>query len=85
MPQKRKLKLTYYLKNVLDEDELKSNGFIDLSFDENNNCIVAKNIVNSEFSNYMYISSSEKINSYTGNKMEFFGDGGLSNPDGKKI
>ena len=85
LPQKRKLKLTYYLKNVLDEDELKSNGFIDLSFDENNNCIVAKNIVNSEFSNYMYISSSEKINSYTGNKMEFFGDGGLSNPDGIKI
>ncbi len=84
LPQKRKIKLTYYVKNVLDEDELKSNGYIDLLFDKNNNCIIAKNIINDEFNNYMYVSSSEKINSYTGSKKAFFGKGNLTNPDGLK-
>ena len=85
LPQKRKIKLTYYVKNVLGEDELKSNGYVDLTFDKNNNCIVAKNIINEDFCNYMYISSSEKISSYTGNKKEFFGDGSLASPDGIRI
>ena len=85
LPQKRKLKLTYYIKSVLDEDEIKSNGFINLKFDTNSNTITAKNVINQDFQYYMYISSSEKIKSYTGSKKEFFGDGNLSNPDGIKI
>ena len=32
----------------------------------------------------MYISSSEKIKSYTGDKKFFLGEGGISNPDGLK-
>lgn len=71
LPQKRKLKLTYYIKSVLDEDEIKSNGFINLKFDTNSNTITAKNVINQDFQYYMYISSSEKIKSYTGSKKEF--------------
>lgn len=85
LTQKRKIKLTYYVRVALDEDEIKSNGFIRLDFDKNNNCIVAKNLINNEFNTHMYISSSEKINSYTINSAEFFGEGDLSNPDGVKI
>ena len=85
LPQKRKIKIVYYIKNVLGEDEIKSNGYINLNFDPNSNCIIGKNSINSEFKNCMYVSSSEKIVSYTGNKKEFFGEGNLSNPDGVKI
>lgn len=85
LPQKRKLKLVYYTKLVLGEDEIANNGYINLEFDTNSNIIIAKNIINDEFKNYVYISSSEQIKSYTGNKTEFFGDGNLSNPDGIKI
>ena len=33
-----------------------------------------------EHSNLIYVSASEKINSYTGDKNFFLGDGGISNP-----
>ena len=32
--------------------------------------------------NIMYVTSSEKIQSYTGNKKSFMGKGGVTNPDG---
>ena len=84
-PSKKKLKIVYYAKLVLGEDELKSNGYINLKYDENNNIICAKNIYNSEFPNdIIYVSNSEKIKSYTGDKNYFLGTGGLSNPDGLK-
>ena len=61
-PAKKKLKIVYYAKLVLGEDELKSNGYINLKYDENNNIICAKNIYNSEFPNdIIYISNSEKM------------------------
>ena len=84
-PAKKKLKIVYYAKLVLGEDELKSNGYINLKYDENNNIICAKNIYNSEFPNdIIYISNSEKMKSYTGDKNYFLGTGGISNPDGLK-
>ena len=47
--------------------------------------IIARKIYNSdELNNVVYISSSEKIKSYTGDKTKFLGDGGLENPDGLK-
>ncbi|MBO5349086.1 MAG: hypothetical protein J6A89_04640 [Clostridia bacterium] len=85
LPQKRKVKLVYYTKMVLGEDDLINNGYIDLKFDSKSNTIIARNIINNDFKNYVYISSSEQIKSYTGSKKEFFGDGNLSNPDGVKI
>ena len=79
-PEKRNLKLIYYIKPVLGEDELFSNGFIDMSF--NKNIIFAKNMYKNEIGNFAYVSSSENITSYTGSKKEFIGAGGIENPDG---
>ena len=84
-PRRRKLKLVYYLKNVIGEDEIKTNGFLNYKYNKNSNTILARNIVNSDYKNIIFISSSEKIKSYTGIKNEFFGVGGLSNPDGLKL
>ncbi len=76
--EKRKLKLIYYIKSVLGEDEIKTNGYIDLEFE--NNIIFAKNTINDGFSETVYVSSNERILSYTGNKMSFIGEGSLANP-----
>lgn len=85
IPQKRKIKIVFYAKLAMGEDELFSDGFINLQYDNNSNMILAKNIINENFQNYAYIASSHEINSYTGNLDEFFGDGNLSNPEGIKI
>ncbi len=79
--QKKELKLVYYIKPVLDEDELKSNGYLQLEYKENSNLITVENKINEENKTILYISSSEKINSYTGNKKDFIGTGTLSNPE----
>ena len=84
-PKKKKLRIIYYIKPVIGEDEIKSDGKISLEYKENNNMIIARKIYNSdELNNIVYISSSEKIKSYTGDKTKFLGDGGLENPDGLK-
>ena len=84
-PNKKRLKLYYYLKPVMGEDEIKSDGYIELNFDKNNNIITAKNLYKNELENAeIYVASSEKINSFTGDKRFFFGKGGISNPDGIK-
>ena len=80
---KRKIKLYYYLKNVLGEDEIKTCGNIDLLYDQNCNVLCAKNLYNCEIeNNIVFASCSEKIKSYTGDKNFFLGIGGLKNPDG---
>ena len=84
-PNKKKIKLYYYIKPVLGEDELKTNGYIVTKFDKNNNLIISKNLYTSESDNMeIYLSSSEKILSYTGDKNFFLGKGGVENPDGLK-
>ena len=84
-PNKKKVKLYYYIKPVLGEDEIKSNGYIKTKFDKNNNLVIAKNLYGNEVENIKaYISSSEKILSYTGDKNFFLGKGGIENPDGLK-
>ena len=81
--KKKKLKLVYYIKPVLEEDKLKSNGYCTLEFIPNSNVICMKNTAQEEtFSQYLFVSSSEKITSYTGSKQNFVGNGGLANPDG---
>ena len=82
-PKKKKLKLVYYLKPVLGEDEIFSNGYIDLENKENANTILVKNM-GAEKEEYCYIASSEKIVSYTGDKTFFIGNGSLANPEGLK-
>ena len=82
-PKKKKIKIIYYIKPVIGEDEIKSNGNIKLQFEENSNMIVAKNLYKTEeFENIVYVSSSEKIKSFTGDKKSFFGNGGINNPNG---
>ncbi len=80
--KKKKVKLVYYLKPVLGEDETKTNEYINLEFYENSNLVCAKNLVSDEeFKEYMFVSCSEKITSYTGSKEAFIGKGNLSNPE----
>ena len=80
-PNRKKIKLYYYIKPVIGEDELKSNSFISTDFDKNNNIILAKNLYRNELENtQIYVSCSERILSYTGDKNFFLGEGGISNP-----
>ena len=79
---RKKLKILYYMKPVLGEDELKSSEYINLEYDSNNNIICAQNLYNSDFKDdVIYVSNSEQMKSYTGDKQFFFGQGGISNPD----
>ncbi len=84
-PKKKNLRLVYYIKPVLGEDITKTNGYIYINYDQNENMIYAKNqyMQDLEKSN-CYISSSEKIKSYTGNKISFFGMGNLKSPEALK-
>ena len=80
-PERKKLRLVYYIKPALDEDETKSNQNIKLDYNEESNMIIAKNLIN-ENKSLIFISSSEKIESYTGSKTSFLKGSSLSNPIG---
>ncbi len=83
--KKKKIKLIYYLKPVLGEDELKTNEYLNLEFYEKSNLVCMKNLsAEDEFSQYLFVCSSEKITSYTGSKDAFIGKGNLSAPDAIK-
>ena len=71
-PKKKKIKILYYVKPVIGEDEIKSDSYIKLKYEENSNMVIAKNLYNvDEFNDTIYVSSSEKIKSFTGNKKTF--------------
>ncbi len=82
LSEKRRLKLVYYIKPVLGEDETKTSGSIDLEFDKEKNILFAKNIYGDNLSKNVYVSSSERITSYTGNDLSFAPNRDLRNPDG---
>ena len=84
-PNKKKLKLYYYIKPVIGEDEIKSNGYINLTFESNSNILYAQNLYRDEMEKTkIYVSSNENIKSYTGDKNFFLGKGGISNPEAIK-
>lgn len=84
-PNRKKFKLYYYIKPVIGEDEIKTSKYIETKLDKNNNIVYSKNLYKREEEDYLiYISSSEEIKSFTGDKNSFLGLGGLSNPDGIK-
>ena len=84
-PVKKKLEIIYYIKPVLGEDEIKSNTYINVEYEKSNNIVTAKNLYSMDFQNQLiYISSSERIKSFTGDKRFFIGNGGPANPDGIK-
>lgn len=77
--QKKKLKLLYYIKPVLGEDEIQTNGYIDVGM--SNNVVIAKNLYTDNFKgDIAYVGSSEKIKSYTGSKNVFIGNGKIDEP-----
>ena len=77
--QKKKLKLLYYIKPVLGEDEIQTNGYIDVGM--SNNVVIAKNLYTDNFKgDIAYVGSSEKIKSYTGSKNVFVGNGKINEP-----
>lgn len=82
--KKKEIKLVYYVKPVLGEDELKSNGFLKLKYDKNTNMVTMQNTAAEIPNNIAYITSSQKITSYTGNKNSFLGKGNIADPDGLK-
>ena len=84
-PNRKKLKLYYYIKQVAGEDEIKTDGYLETKLDRNNNILYSKNLYKREEEDYfIYLSCSEKIESFTGDKNSFLGIGGLSNPQGIK-
>ena len=83
LAKKKELKIVYYVKPVLDEDEIKSNGYIDLKYDNKTNILTLENQAKEKNNrNIMYITCSEKIESNTGNKEFFIGKGTIKNPEG---
>jgi len=63
----KKINLIYKVDTVLDEDEIKSEGNINLQYKKEKNLIYCKNLYTSSIRCISYIYSSEKILSYTGN------------------
>ena len=82
--ERKKIKIVYYVKPVIGEDEIKSNECIKVNYDDNSNMVFASNLNETDFKNKIYVSSSEKIKSFTGDKKFFLGNGGIQNPDGLK-
>lgn len=76
----KKLKILVYIKTVLGEDEVNSEG--NCYFEKKDNIIFMKNLlINSEFQKIAYVSSNLTIKSFTKAKKIFFGNGDLSLPD----
>ena len=77
----RTIKLLVYIKTVLGEDEYITRG--NLKVERQGNCFKIKNAFREEcFKNkIMFIMSNLKVNSYTADKIEFFGEGDILNPD----
>ena len=79
--ENKNIKLLVYVKPVLGEDEFLTQGNIFL--EKNNNCLIVKNAFRDEAfkEKKMFISSNLQINSFTGEKNDFFGNGDILNPD----
>ena len=83
LAKKKNIKIVYYIKPVLDEDEIKSKGYIELKYDSSTNVITLWNQTKPvQNRTIAYIACSEKITSYTGSKKSFIGKGTIKNPEG---
>ena len=79
--EERTLKLLLYIKPVLGEDETLTNG--NLYVERKDNILKVRNVFTEDaFKNkIMYITSNIPINTFTGEKENFFGQGNIINPD----
>ena len=80
LPTKRNFRIAYYIKPVLGEDEIKTNG--NIATWRENNIVFSKNVLaEEEFKdNILFVTSDLKIKSFTGEKEDFFGGNSLTNP-----
>lgn len=86
MPYKRNLKIVYFVNIGLDIRTDRKPEYIDVNKDDTFNIVYAENIFKLDFKNdFVYISSSEKILSYTGIKDEFLGAGNFRDPYGLRL
>lgn len=77
--EQKKLKIVYYIKPVLGEDEIKTNGYINV--EKIKNSIIATNMYKNDMKDEkIFIITNEKITNFTGDKEEFIGNTGLKNP-----
>lgn len=81
------LSLTYYVEWVLGTLKEQTNPYILTSYDNEHDCLFAKNIYTMNFqNNYSYLFSSETIIGYTGDRQEFLGQtGNIREPRGAEV
>ena len=80
--EERRIKIVIYIKPVLGEDEIITNGNIEVK--KIDNSLIIKNVLKNDMNlnnKIMYVTSNLKINSYTGEKENFIGTGNILNPD----
>lgn len=71
--RQRNLKLFYYIRPVIGVTDEETQLFLETSMDSQD-IFTVRNLSNSEFKDStIFISSSEKISSYTGDRLEFLG------------
>lgn len=75
----KRLRIFYYIKPILGEDEIKTNGYIYVEKKQNN--IIATNMYKNELKNEeVFVITNEKIINFTGDKDEFIGETNLKTP-----
>ena len=82
LPNKRNFRIVYYLKTVLGEDEIKTNGSI-YTWKEDNILFTKNLLAEDEFKdNLLFVTSDLKIKSFTGEKSDFICDNSYRVPIG---
>lgn len=77
--EQKKIKIVYYIKPVLGEDEIKTSGYIKV--EQKGNFVTAVNMYKHELKNEeIFVTSNKKINVFTGSKDEFLGTKDLVEP-----
>lgn len=81
------LSLTYYVEWVLGTQREQTNPYILTTYNNEHECLYAKNIYTMNFQNtYSYLFSSETIVGYTGDRQEFLGQkGSIREPHGAEV
>ncbi len=75
--RKKQLQITYYVEPVLGVNEHVTKQHVVTEFDKDNGLFMFKNSYNNDFPHRKaFIFSTEKINSYTGDKCKFLGSSG---------
>ena len=77
--EQKRIKIVYYIKPVLGEDEIKTSRFIKV--EQKGNFVTAVNMYKNEIKNdEVFITTNKKISAFTGDKNEFIGNINLKEP-----